>query len=121
MASVYRRKSGFYYITLYVRPGQRKTVRGCRDKAATEALARKLETEAWQRKAGLVDEKDDRYTVAKAGRWRTKTGTTRSSADTWPTSMRRCWPRASRRSTPRRSSSRPLASWSSARPNACPI
>ena len=41
MASIYRRrKNGPYYVTYFVRPGQRKTVKGCKDKVATEALAR---------------------------------------------------------------------------------
>ena len=48
MATIYKRggkanKDGCYLITYSVRPGERRTVRGCRDKAATEALARKLD------------------------------------------------------------------------------
>ncbi len=56
MASIYRRKrGGTYYVTYKVRPGQRKTVKGCRDKAATEALARKLEADALLRATGVID------------------------------------------------------------------
>lgn len=65
MASIYKRKNGIYYITYYPKTNVRRTVRGCKDKAATEALARKIETEAWQRRAGLIDEKTDRYAEAK--------------------------------------------------------
>jgi len=66
VASVYKRTNGCYYITYYIRPRVRRTVKGCKDKAATEAMARKLETEAWQRRTGLIDEKTDRYAWAKA-------------------------------------------------------
>ena len=56
MASIYRRrKGGCYCITYQVRPGKRKTVRGCRDRAATEALARKLEADAMLRREGVID------------------------------------------------------------------
>jgi len=44
MASIYRRRpGGTYYITYRVAPGLRRTVKGCKDRAVTEALARKLE------------------------------------------------------------------------------
>jgi len=67
MASIYRRrKKGPYYITYFVRPGQRKTVKGCKDKAATEALARKLEADAMLRREGVIDPKNDRYAAAEA-------------------------------------------------------
>jgi len=56
MASIYRRKKGgCYYITYKVRPGVRKTVKGCKDRAATEALARKLEADAMLRREGVID------------------------------------------------------------------
>jgi len=69
MATVYKRggkrnKNGSWYITYSVRPGLRRTVKGCKDKAATEALAKKLETEAWQRQVGLIDAKADQYAQA---------------------------------------------------------
>lgn len=67
MASIYRRKKkGPYYITYFVRPGQRKTVKGCKDKAATEAFARKLEADAMLRREGVIDPKNDRYAAAEA-------------------------------------------------------
>jgi hypothetical protein len=51
MASIYRRKKGgCYYVTYQVRPSKRRTVKGSSDRAATEALARKLDTDAMLRK-----------------------------------------------------------------------
>ena len=65
MASIYRRKKGgCYYITYQVRPHVRKTVKGCKDRAATEALARKLEADAMLRREGVIDAKADRYVAA---------------------------------------------------------
>ena len=56
MASIYRRKKGgCFYITYQVRPGQRRTVKGCKDRAATDALARKLEADAMLRARGVID------------------------------------------------------------------
>jgi integrase len=56
MASIYRRKKGGnFYITYKLRPGVRKTVKGCKDRMATEALARKLETDAMLRREGVID------------------------------------------------------------------
>ena len=56
MASIYRRKKGGnFYITYQVRPGQRKTVKGCKDRVATEALARKLEADVMLRREGVID------------------------------------------------------------------
>jgi len=56
MASIYRRKpGGCYYVTYKIRPGQRRTVKGSKDRAATEALARKLESDAMLRRAGIID------------------------------------------------------------------
>ena len=67
MASIYRRKKGgCFYITYQVRPGQRKTLKGCKDKAATEALARKLEADAMLRREGVIDARADRYAAAEA-------------------------------------------------------
>jgi len=67
MASIYRRKKkGPYYITYVIRHGVRKTVKGCRDRAATEALARKLEADAMLRREGVIDAKADQYAKAEA-------------------------------------------------------
>ncbi|MBL7132890.1 MAG: tyrosine-type recombinase/integrase [Phycisphaerae bacterium] len=56
MASIYRRKKGGrFYITYHVRPGQRRTVKGSKDRASTEALARKLESDAMLRANGIID------------------------------------------------------------------
>ena len=67
MASIWRRgEKGPYYITYTVRPGKRKTVCGCKDKKATEALARKLEAEAMLRIKGVIDPKADQYATAEA-------------------------------------------------------
>jgi len=67
MASIYRRKKkGPYLITYFMRPGARKTVKGCMDKAATEAVARKLEVDAMLRREGVIDIKADQYAKAEA-------------------------------------------------------
>ncbi len=56
MASIYRKqKGGAWYVAYYPEPHKRKVVRGSKDKKATEALARKLETEAFNRRMGIVD------------------------------------------------------------------
>ncbi len=63
MASIYRRKgrnkNAPWYIAYYERPGLRRVVRGCSDKAATEAYARKLEADAMLRRRGVIDTKAD--------------------------------------------------------------
>ena len=66
MASIYRRggkknRKGTYYIKYYDENGKRLTKRGCSDKDATEALARKLEVDVMLRKQGIIDPKADRY------------------------------------------------------------
>jgi len=67
MASIYRRKKGGnFYITYWARPGQRRTVKGCKDRAATEAYARKLEADAMLRREGVIDVKADQYARAEA-------------------------------------------------------
>jgi integrase len=70
MASIYKkgrdrqRKGSSWYIS-YVGPdGRRQTVKGCPDKAATEAMARKLETQAALSRMGVVDAKSEAYRVA---------------------------------------------------------
>ena len=67
MASIYKRKGDEKYtISYYLRPGLRKEVRGCADRKATEALARKLENEAMLRRKGVIDAKADQYSAAEA-------------------------------------------------------
>jgi len=67
MASIYRRKKGgCFYITYQARPGERHTVKGCKDRAATEALARKLEADAMLRREGVIDVRTDQYAKAEA-------------------------------------------------------
>ena len=67
MASIYKRKGDDKYtITYYERPGVRKSVRGCADRKATEALARTLESEAMLRRKGVIDAKVDQYATAEA-------------------------------------------------------
>ena len=67
MASIYRRKKkGPYYITYVIRHGVRKTVKGCRDRAATEAWANKLEGDALLRRKGVIDPRADQYAKAEA-------------------------------------------------------
>ena len=71
MASIYKRggkknKNGCYYITYVARPGVRRTVKGCRDRASTETLAAKLERDALLRREGIIDTRDDQYSQAEA-------------------------------------------------------
>src|SRR5947208_366856 len=67
MASVYKPKSdrkrkGARWMIAYTEDtGRRRTVRGYTDKAATERLAAKLESEAAQRRDGLIDPRDEAY------------------------------------------------------------
>ncbi len=68
MATIYRRdgkknRGGTYYVQYVDENGQRKTVRGCSDRNATLALARKIETETMLRKTGVIDKKADRYST----------------------------------------------------------
>jgi len=67
MASIYRRKKGgCFYITYQVRPGERHTVKGCKDKAATEGLARKLEADAMLRREGVIDSTAEKFARSEA-------------------------------------------------------
>jgi site-specific recombinase XerD len=67
MASIYRRKKGgCFYITYKARPGERKTVKGCKDRAATEAFARKLEADAMLRREGVIDMRAERLARSEA-------------------------------------------------------
>ena len=69
MASVFKRggranRRGSYYIAYYDENGKRRTVKGCTDKEASEALARKLEADALLRRKGVINPKDDQYAAA---------------------------------------------------------
>src|SRR4051794_15540591 len=67
MASVFKRKADRqrkgspWYLAYRDAEGRRRTVKGCPDKAATERMAAKLESDAALRREGLVDPKDDAY------------------------------------------------------------
>ena len=52
-----------WFITYTDHEGVRRTEKGCPDKAATEALARKLESDAELRRRGVIDPKADAYRV----------------------------------------------------------
>ena len=62
MASIYKRggranRTGSYYIAYTDDKGVRRTVRGCADRQATEAIARKLEADVMLHKRGIIDAK----------------------------------------------------------------
>src|SRR5512135_1748134 len=67
MASIFKRtrdrqrKGASWDIAYADENGIRRTVKGCPDKAATEAMARKLESEAELRRRGVIDPKADAY------------------------------------------------------------
>ena len=67
MASVYKRKrdrarkGSSWYVAYADENGKRQTEKGYPDKAATEALGRKLETEADRRRRGDIDPKSQGY------------------------------------------------------------
>lgn len=67
MASVFKRerdkgrKGSSYYISYQDANGRRRSVKGCPDKAASEALARKLESESELRRRGVIDARDDAF------------------------------------------------------------
>src|ERR1700727_462986 len=69
MASVFKRKrdrlrkGAAWFIAYTDENGKRRSVKGCTDKAATEGIARKLETDAEERRRGVIDPKDIGYTV----------------------------------------------------------
>ncbi len=62
MASIFKKTKNakVWHIAYCPQPNKRKVVRGCADYRATEALARKLETGAFERRRGIVDERADR-------------------------------------------------------------
>ncbi len=67
MASIYKRtrdkkrKGSSWYIGYVDHEGRPRTKKGCPDKAATEAMARKLESDVALRKIGLIDLKAEAY------------------------------------------------------------
>src|SRR3954453_14489150 len=67
MASVFKksrdrkRPCSSWYIAYADERGIRRTVKGCPDKSATEAMARKLESEAELRRRGVIDARADAY------------------------------------------------------------
>ena len=72
MSSVFKRgrdkarKGSSWYIGYVDASGKPRTVKGCPDKAATEGMARKLESEAALRKRGVIDVRDDAYRTHEA-------------------------------------------------------
>ena len=72
MASVFKRKrdrqrkNASWFIAYQDERGKRRMVKGCPDKAATEQLARKLESEAELRRRGVIDPKADAYAAHEA-------------------------------------------------------
>jgi len=67
MSSVYKktkdrkRPNSCWYVTYTDHEGVRRTEKGCPDKAATEAIARKLASDAELRRRGVIDPKADAY------------------------------------------------------------
>ncbi len=67
MASIYKRtrdkarKGSSWYIGYVDERGRQRTTKGCPDKTATEAMARKLESDVSLRRQGLIDPKEDAY------------------------------------------------------------
>ena len=72
MASVFKRSrdrkrpGASWYIAYADERGKRRTIKGCPDKAATEAMARKLESEADLRRRGVIDPRTDAYATHEA-------------------------------------------------------
>jgi hypothetical protein len=61
-----KRPGSSWYIAYADEDGIRRTVKGCPDKAATEAMARKLESEADLRRRGIIDPRTDAYAAHEA-------------------------------------------------------
>ena len=67
MASIFkrgkdkRRKDRPYYIAFVDERGQRRTIKGCADYAATMEIARKLESDVALRKRGVIDPSQERF------------------------------------------------------------
>ena len=72
MASVFKRTrdnkraGASWYIALTDEAGRRRSIKGCPDKQATEAMARKLESEIELRRRGVVDPRVDAYAMHEA-------------------------------------------------------
>src|SRR5579883_1687883 len=72
MASVFKKardranKLASWYIAYQDEHGRRRTLKGCPDKAATEQLARKLESEADLRRRGVIDARAEAYAAHEA-------------------------------------------------------
>ena len=83
MASVYKksrdkkRPGSSWYISYADEHGKRTTLKGCPDKGATEAMARKLESEADLRRRGIIDPRSDAYATHGPAPW----------PITWPTGI----------------------------------
>ncbi len=66
MASVFKRsadkrdRSKHYYIAYTTEAGRRRVVAGCTDRAASEEIARKLETDTKLRQRGIIDPSKER-------------------------------------------------------------
>jgi integrase len=61
-----KRPAASWYIAYADENGVRRMVKGCPDKAATEAMARKLESEAELRRRGIIDPRTDAYATHEA-------------------------------------------------------
>ena len=69
MASVFKkekRKGSPWYIDYFDETGRRRRIKGCADRAATEQIARKLETDVELRRRGVFDTRDDAYRTHEA-------------------------------------------------------
>jgi integrase len=72
MASFFKRKrdrkrpGAAWYFAYTDERGVRRTRKGCPDKSATEAMARKLESEAAHRRRGVIDPRADAYAAQEA-------------------------------------------------------
>ncbi len=72
MASVFKkkrdraRKNASWYIAYTDADGARRMIKGCPDKAATQQMAAKLESEAALRRRGVIDPKCDAYAAHEA-------------------------------------------------------
>ncbi len=58
-----KRPNSCWYIAYTDHDGVRRTTKGCPDKTATEALARKLASDAELRRRGVIDPKADGYRI----------------------------------------------------------
>ena len=61
------RPGSSWYVAFVDEHGVRRTVKGCPDKAVTEALARRLESEAELRRRGVIVPRTDAYARTRRG------------------------------------------------------